>query len=82
MGLIEMVKTFANLFVVWLVVMGFFPLTDVQQATTVSLVMAAINIGGWVIQRGIVTPISDPKIEAKDGELVSLVRADGKPLKA
>ena len=80
MGLVELFKTFANLFVVWLVVMGWFHLTDVQQATTLSMVMAGINIIGWIVQRNLVTPVNDPKAVNTEGKLVSLIPEDGSQL--
>ena len=57
---IELIKIFANAVVVWLVVMGFWPLTDAQQAITLTMVMAGIQLAGSWLQNRETTPLSKP----------------------
>lgn len=68
--IIEAVKTFINLFVVWLVVMGYWPMSDMQQAATISMAMAGVNLGGAFLQRRLSTPVNQPR----DREDYPLVR--------
>jgi hypothetical protein len=76
---IEAIKVFANAVVIWLVVMGFWPLTDVQQGVTLTMVMTGINVIGGYVQNQQTTPLAEPV----DEDNVPLVRAtDGMPTEA
>lgn len=76
---IELIKLFANALVVWLVVMGIWPMTEIQQAATLTLALAAVNMVGAHFQSRQTTPLADPKDE--DG--TPLVRADdGQPTRS
>lgn len=77
-GLIELLKTFATAFVIWLVVMGYWPMTPEQQAVTLGLLIAGINVFGFLWQSSKVTSLGNPK--AADGE--PLVRASQSPVSA
>lgn len=68
---IELIKIFANAFVIWLVVMGFWPLDNTQQAVTLTMLMALINAVGGYLQNRQTTPLAAP--EDEDGQ--PLVRA-------
>lgn len=57
---IELIKIFANSVVVWVVVMGFWPLDNMQQAVTLTMVMAGINVAGALWQNRQTTPLSKP----------------------
>lgn len=61
--LIELIKTFATAVLIWLVVMGYWVMSDVQQAVTLTMVIAGINLGGAYFQSRLTTPLSDPKDE-------------------
>lgn len=74
---IELIKIFANAFVVWLVVMGFIPMDNTQQAVTLTMVMSAINLGGAMWQNNQTTPLAAPR--DTDGE--TLTRSDNTPAK-
>lgn len=76
-GTIELVKIFANALVVWAIVMGFWHMTDVQQAVTLTMVMAGINLGGAFWQSRQTTPLANPT--AKDGEPLVRVSGDATP---
>jgi hypothetical protein len=60
-AVIESLKFVARALVLWLVVMDLWPLTEIQQAATVTLLMALIDIVGTSIQRRLVTPVADPR---------------------
>lgn len=70
---IELLKTFLSLLVAWVVLMGFYQMTPEQQALTISVVIAGVNLGGAWWQDQLTTSLSNPK--AADGE--PLVRASG-----
>lgn len=70
--IVELLKTVAQAFLVWLVVMGYWPLTEVQQAVTLALVVAVINLVGAYFETRGTTPLADPR--AADGE--PLVRVE------
>lgn len=72
---IELVKTFATAVVVWVVVMGYWPLTDVQQAVTLTMVMAGINLVGAWWQSRQTTPLAAPR----DTDNVPLTRPGDVP---
>lgn len=75
---IELIKIAANAIVIWVVVMGFWPLDDAQQAVTLSMVMAIINVGGAFWQNNQTTPLAAPR----DIDGAELSRAgDGPALK-
>ena len=57
---IELIKTFATAVVVWVVVMGYWALTDVQQAVTLTMVMAGINLAGAYFQNRQTTSLANP----------------------
>lgn len=76
---IEGIKILANAAVIWLVVMGIWPLTDAQQAITLTMVMAGINVVGGFFQNQQTTPLADPKDET-GAELARKV--DGMPTQA
>jgi hypothetical protein len=68
---IELIKTFAQAFMIWLVIMGWWPMTDVQQTVTLGMIMAGINLLGSYFETSQTTPLAAPKDE--DG--VPLVRS-------
>lgn len=72
---IELIKIFANAVVVWLVVMGFWPLTDAQQAITLTMVMAGIQLTGAMWQNRETTPLAEPR----DTDGVELTRPGNVP---
>lgn len=57
---IELAKVLANAIVVWLVVMEIVPLTDVQQAATLTMVMSLINVAGAWWQSRETTALARP----------------------
>lgn len=61
-AIIELIKILINAGLVWVVVMGIYPLTDVQQAATLAFVMAVVNVAGAFWQRSLV---SSPATVAK-----------------
>lgn len=69
---IELVKTFVQAFLVWLVVMGIWPMNEVQQTVTLALLMAGVNLVGAYFESKQTTPLADPR--AIDGE--PLVRVE------
>ena len=71
--LIELVKILVNALVTWVVVMGFWPMTEQQQVATLTLALAVVGVAGAIWQRSHVTPVSDPK----DIDRTSLRRLDG-----
>jgi type IV secretory pathway TrbF-like protein len=76
---IELIKILVNAAVVWVVVMGFWPMDAMQQAATLTFFLAVVNVAGALWQKNQVTPLVDPK--DKTGE--PLVRAvDGQPSRA
>lgn len=60
---IELIKTAANAIVIWLVVMGIWPLTDVQQAATITVLMTLVNAIGGYFQGGQTTPLAKPEVK-------------------
>lgn len=72
---IELIKIFANSLVVWLVIMGFFPLDSTQQAVTLTLVMSGINVVGALWQGRETTSLAEPK----DTDGVELTRPNDVP---
>lgn len=58
---IELIKIFANAVVVWFVVMDIFPLTEIQQGATLTLVVSGINAAGAWFQNRQTTPLADPR---------------------
>lgn len=79
-AIIELVKFVVNAGIAWAVVMGFWQMTEVQQAATLTFVLAIVSLIGALWQRSQVTPVADPKAENVWGELVPLVPADGSKL--
>lgn len=57
----ETLKTIATSLVIWLVVMGYWPMTPEQQAVTLTLVVAIVNAVGGYLERRYSTPLSDPR---------------------
>lgn len=72
---IELIKIFANAVVVWVVVMGFWPLDNTQQAVTLTMVMAGINVAGALWQNRETTPLANPT----DTDGVALSRPNDVP---
>lgn len=70
---IEALKTVVQTLIVWLVVMGIWPMTEAQQAITLTLALAIVNLAGTFWETSETTPLAQPK--AADGE--RLVRASG-----
>src|SRR5688500_18379719 len=69
---IELIKTFATAFVIWIVVMGFWVMDAVQQASTITMLVALINAVGAYIQNRQTTPLAAPEAN----EATPLVRGD------
>lgn len=63
-ALIELVKVVVNAALIWVVVMGIWAMSDAQQAATLALAMAVVNLGGAIWQRSQVTPVADPRDNA------------------
>jgi hypothetical protein len=61
-AIIEMCKFVARALLLWLVVMGFWPMTEIQQAATLTLAIGTIDLVGTYFQRKLVTPVSDPRL--------------------
>jgi hypothetical protein len=80
-AIIEAIKTIANLVIIWLVLMGYWTLSEEQQAITITLALAIINLGGMFWQRSLSTPVAEPRAENVEGRIVDLVPADGSALK-
>lgn len=75
----DTLKTLLTAALAWVVIMGWWPLNDVQQVSTLAFGTALINavVGYW--QNAQTTPLQDPKDEK--GE--KLVRAvDGEPTRS
>lgn len=71
--IIESVKTLIQVAIAWVVLMGFWQMTPEQQALTITLGIAIVNLFGAVLETQQTTPLAEPK--AADGE--ALVRAGG-----
>lgn len=61
-ALIELVKIMVQSALLWVIGMGWWQIDDTQQMLTLAFVMALINLVGAFVQRGLVTPISDPRL--------------------
>jgi hypothetical protein len=75
---IEALKILAHAIIIWAVVMEIWPMTDVQQAATLSLAVSLINVAGAMWQDKETTSLISP--EDEDG--TPLVRADNAPTRA
>jgi hypothetical protein len=60
---IETLKILANAIIVWLVVMEIWPMTEIQQAATLTLAISAINTIGGYFQDKQTTPLVAPTDE-------------------
>ena len=58
---IELIKVLANAIVVWFVVMEIVPLTSVQQAATLTMIMSVINVAGAWWQSRETTALANPR---------------------
>jgi hypothetical protein len=56
--------------------MGFWQMTEVQQASTLTFALAVVSLFGALWQRSQVTPVERPQ----DNAGVELVRTDNKPV--
>ena len=79
-AIIELAKLVVNSLVVWIVVMGIIPMTDVQQAATMTLALAIVSLAGALLQRQRTTPVANPLAYNAEGRLVMLVPEDGSKL--
>jgi hypothetical protein len=75
-AIIEMIKFVINAGIAWAIVMGFWQMTEVQQAATLTFALAVVSLFGALWQRSQVTPIENPT----DNEGVPLVRIDRRPV--
>lgn len=69
---IELLKVAVNAFIIWLVVMGYWPMNEMQQAATITFFMALVSLVGGFFQNQQTTPLAQP--EDTDG--TPLVRSD------
>lgn len=72
---IELYKTFATALIAWVVVMGYWPMDNMQQAVTLTMAIAGINLVGAYFQNRQTTPLKEPR----DIDNVPLTRPDNSP---
>lgn len=71
--IIESLKTLVQIAIAWFVLMGFWPMSEAQQALTISFGIGVVNFLGVIWETSQTTPLAQP--QASDGE--PLVRASG-----